>query len=138
MQPNWTIFSNKSIQKNELPDIEIYFTSEENAYGITDTYWVDGEVLMFTLSDRQNIRIILKEEKYIYEQRKLNCRSEFYYHCFGTLLTQVNFSVCPKTCLPFSIPNEVQDVSNLPELCPLNPEEEERMCFDKRVWLQNP
>ena len=43
--PTWFDFKvefNETIPENELPDIEVFFTSVENAYGVIFKDWVDG------------------------------------------------------------------------------------------------
>ena len=43
--PTWFDFKvefNETIPENDLPDIEVFFTSVENAYGVIFKDWVDG------------------------------------------------------------------------------------------------
>ena len=120
----------EDVPLENIPTIQIYFTSERNAFGVTRTAWYDGDVLPFDiLSTHSFTEYGLKEEKYIYLSKKLKCRSEPFYNCYGRALANADFSNCPKKCLPHSVPLEFMRNSSV-GLC--NPQFDDIKC-PKRV-----
>ena len=92
---------NKSIALSNLPVLTIYFTSEQNAYGIVFSEWMDGEVLEFNIKNNVYTEISLRPERYIYLKAKSKCFDESFYECFGFKFLSNNFNGCQKKCLPY-------------------------------------
>ena len=91
----------KSIALSNLPVLTIYFTSEQNAYGIMFSEWMDGEVLEFNIKNNVYTEISLRPERYIYLKAKSKCFDESFYECFGFKFISNNFNGCQKKCLPY-------------------------------------
>ena len=91
---------NKLIEINNLPLLKAYFTSEKNAYGVTFSEWMDGEVLEFNIETNVYQEISLRPERYIYLRAKSKCIDDSFYECFGFKFLSNNFNECPRKCLP--------------------------------------
>ena len=101
--------------ENQLPQLQIYFTSEDNSYGITGAYWVDGEILSFQMNAQQRYTALgIKEEKYQRLKDKSPCRDEPFHNCYGSRFLKKSFEECPKKCLAHSIPKAVAQVKDNP------------------------
>ena len=92
----------KSIDRKTLPSWTVHFTSEKNAYGILRTLWFDGEMFTVNLNKSKSIQISLKPQKYKY---LTGCGESSFYECWGSQLVTTDFDVCPRKCLPYSLPN---------------------------------
>ena len=92
---------NKSIAISDLPMLTIYFTSEQNAYGIMFSEWMDGEVLEFNIENNAYEEISLRPERYIFLKAKSKCFDESFYECFGSKFLSNNFNGCKTKCLPY-------------------------------------
>ena len=108
----WEYFSfdfNKNIPRKNLPSVDLYFTSENNTYGIVRRFWPDGEPFTLHMNNGQNyFEVGLMQNKYIYSKEKQECRQEPYYHNYGrNIILSANYSGCPKKCLPHSLPKEI-------------------------------
>ena len=84
----------KSIAISDLPMLTIYFTSEQNAYGIMFSEWMDGEVLEFNIENNAYEEISLRPERYIFLKAKSKCFDESFYECFGSKFLSNNFNGC--------------------------------------------
>ena len=91
----------QSIALSDLPMLTIYFTSEQNAYGIMFSEWMDGEVLEFNIENNTYEEISLRPERYIFLKAKSKCFDESFYECFGLKFLSNNFDGCQTKCLPY-------------------------------------
>ena len=97
---DFTISFNKTfLAYEDIPPVKIFFTSENNAYGITANEWRDGKVFEMTMRPCTRKNIYLKPIKYIYSKTKSNCREETFYECFGEQLYADDYEGCSKKCL---------------------------------------
>ena len=94
----------QSISNKDLPSLQIYISSEKNAYGILLSEWMDGRVIKMDFSRHQYKLISLKPEKHIYLRENWKCNDQSFYHCFGSKILKTNFSECPNKCLTFTLP----------------------------------
>ena len=92
-----------------LNDIAIYFTSEENLYGITKRNWMEGKVYPLSLSGNKNgwngwWKVV---ELGVEKHTKINnCNNEdSFYECIGTKISNSDFSNCSVACMPITFPN---------------------------------
>ena len=100
-----------------LPVIVVHFTSEINSFGISRTYWLDGDVAILHVTPQHKlIEFGLREERRSFLTEKSKCRDEPFYHCYGSELLKHNFSKCPKRCLSHSLPEDIQPKYEVP-LC---------------------
>ena len=76
----------KTIETKSIPKMSIYFTSEPNAYGVTQNKWVDGKVFKTDLEIERYKRIDIYPEKYSYIQgQDSKCtKEESFYDCFAS------------------------------------------------------
>ena len=101
---------NKSISNENLPTLKIYFTSENNSYGIISNRWLDGEIWELDINEldiNKNIyyELDLKAEKHIRLKTTSQCIDEVsFYECYGARILSDNFDYCPRKCIGFSIP----------------------------------
>ena len=123
-------FFKDSVEYERIPDMIVYFTSEENAYGITANVWRDGEPLSFKLKKNSELEVSLKQVKYVHLKSKAKCRVEPFYEVYERLLLKTSFSECPIKCTTTSLPSETNRIP----LC-LKPDEKD--CAEKvqtKVW----
>ena len=99
---NVQINFDKTIDRKILPSWVVHFMSEKNAYGILRGWWFDGEMTRINLNISKSKQIVLKPRKYKYFTR---CGESSFYECWGSKLVTTNFDVCPRKCLPYSLPN---------------------------------
>ena len=90
-----------------LDDIAIYFTSEENSYGITKRNWMDGKVYPLSLSGKNGWNGWWKVvELGVEKHTKINdCNEYSFYECIGTKISKSDFSKCSVACMPITFPN---------------------------------
>ena len=105
----YTINFNKTISFEEIPSVKIYFTSEENAFGIITHLWQYGNELKFIL--RQNFNnmgsiqyLKLNAKKSTYLNDKATPCNDLANKCFTEELHKTNSNSCPKKCLPSALP----------------------------------
>ena len=119
----------ESSSEEDIPPIQIYFTSENNSYGITRALWKDGEVLSLHMNLQQRYMAIwLTEERYQYLRDKTPCRDEPFHHCYGSRLVSANFEECPEKCLAHSVPKSVAMKMKIP-IC--QPKSNAKNCNNK-------
>ena len=96
----------KEFETKSIPKMSIYFTSEPNAYGVTQNKWVDGKVFKTDLEIERFKRIDIYPEKYSYiEGQKSKCSTEkSFYECFASHVVKLDFDGCPRKCLPMTLP----------------------------------
>ena len=87
-----------------LNDIAIYFTSEENSYGITKRNWKDGKVYPMSITEEYGRWKIVElgVEKHI---KFDDCSEYSFYECAGTKISKSDFSNCSVACMPITFPN---------------------------------
>ena len=95
---------NNSILEEDIPRVKIFFTSEENAYGIKENLWEDGKSLSYILEPKASIWFQLDEDKYGYIKWNItSCRQENYYQRYAGKIEFANYTTCPKKCLSVSL-----------------------------------
>ena len=132
------IVFNDSFPKENIPSLQFYVTSENNAFGIIAYQWEDGEALSFEMDKYTlDVNMQLFSEKYSILKSKHDCREESFYECIGTKMYQEDFSHCPRKCMePMSLPNKLIVDLNLP-LCQTQLELE---CVEKvlrNFWFES-
>ena len=66
-----------------LPVIVVHFTSEMNSFGISRTYWLDGDVAILHVKPQHRlVEFGLREERRSFLTEKSKCRDEPFYHCY--------------------------------------------------------
>ena len=87
----------------------IYITSEDNAYGILDTKWVNGYRLKFPFynlmpySGAINI-FDLKATKNMFLNESQLCSERYYFNrCYVKTILEANYN-CSRPCLPLTLP----------------------------------
>ena len=120
---------------NDVPRLEIYLTSAENSYGITDSFWGNGEVFLslFTKNTKYQ-HLIFREKRYISHKYKSNCTSETYYKCYAReFLKSDIFKACNATCSTQTLEIIAEDNMTIPEMCEKDSKEEK--CVRTRINL---
>ena len=88
-------------------EIEIFFTSEANAYGAISDIWYEGKHLGITLSADEKLFMGIRQEKYTYLDYDSQCSHMTYYELLGKYLSNVtDFGQCPRKCLPYLLPTK--------------------------------
>ena len=99
---------NEKIPNNKLPDIEVSFSTESAAYGVTMWDWLDGDRISVT-------PVIGYQDVFIRPQKivKLNNCEEYqtFYECFDKELQAQDYSHCPRKC------SAVSTISNSIPIC---------------------
>lgn len=120
----------KDLPKESLPKITLYFTSEENAYGITMKKWVDGKAFETDIEFGNYKRLDIYPTKYVYHDSthsKCNNNQSFY-ECFGTYLLKKE-NKCSIPCLALTLPVKLR--SNTTNTCKTL---EEWKCSKGKSW----
>ena len=105
----YTINFNKTILFIDIPSVNIYLTSEENAFGIIMQNWLYGNELKFKLrqnfNDMGSIQYLkLNSKNSIYLNEKAIPCNDQANKCFTEELYKNNYHSCPKLCLPSTLP----------------------------------
>ena len=100
-------FVRVKIESKEIPDaMKVFFTSEENSYGIYRNSWLDGDVFEKILYPGHIAYINLKPVEYVYLEQEGHCSSKTFIEQWLPHLLAANFSSgkcpSPKRCSPFS------------------------------------
>ena len=121
---------NDSFPTESIPTMTLYFTSEDNAYGVTMKKWIDGRVFETNLEVGTHKRMDIYPTKYIYHNNmNAECNSEeSFYECFGSYLLQKNFT-CSKACLTVTLPMKLR--YNNTEVCNTL---EDWLCSKSKSW----
>ena len=93
-------------ETKSAPQMQVYFTSRANAFGILANMWVEGEVWEVAINKNTYKRIALTPEKYVYlqDKSKSECDTVSFYECFINEIWKNKFKGCPKRCSPIPIP----------------------------------
>ena len=88
----------------KLDTIAIYFTSEENLYGITKRNWKDGKVYPISITKEYGRWKVVElgVEKHI---KFDDCSEYSFYECAGTKISKSDFSNCSVACMPITFPS---------------------------------
>ena len=96
--PFWAVVKidiHKNIPDDQLPNIEVIFSTEAASYGCTMWDWLDGERISI-------IPVIGIQTVHIRPQKKIklyNCDAhQMFYECFDKLLQAQDYSHCPRKC----------------------------------------
>ena len=123
---------NESYDVNELPNVNVYMTSENNSNGIIFFAWRDGKVLREKLGKKwmnRNVWFPLYPEQIDHFQFKANCEEKSYFERFGSKLNEmVNFQECAQQCLPDSLKSAIIPYGSDYHIC--QSMEEEKCIFD--------
>ena len=108
------------ISMETLKSIKVYYTSEKNALGILNAYWLDGDILDFEIDRDESLEIGIKEIETVYLQEKSACSTAgSFYECYLPKLLKKDFETCPQKCLPFILDTTLN--TSTPN-CPINSE----------------
>ena len=99
---------NKNIPDEKLPDIEVSFSTESAAYGVTMWDWLDGDRISVTpVIGIQDVSI--RPQKIV---KLNNCEeNNTFYKCFNKASQAQNYSRCPRKC------SAVSTISNSIPVC---------------------
>ena len=92
----------KTSSSKYLGKTKLFFTSEDNSYGVTNNEFLDGKDFSTHLTGRNWKEISLSVEKNI----KLKCNDESFFEYVESRLSVSNFENCTQTCVRTSLPNE--------------------------------
>ena len=86
-----------------LPNFTMYFTSEKNAYGVTNRDWRDGKSYSYYSSGgNRKVEIDFTVDRHVY----LECNKDGFYEYIGKKLSKQSFANCSEICLQTSLPND--------------------------------
>ena len=100
-------FSMHMNQSENSPNVHIYFTSKENAYGILQKEWTDGNYWRMEF-DKPGLGMYatLAPSKTIYKGTTSQpCSKDSFWNCFERNFLPEHFDKCPKFCAAFSLPS---------------------------------
>ena len=85
------IHFNRSIQYKDLPALKIFFTSENNVYGVSFNEPKNGHMTQLDIDKGVYKKFDLSEEKTIYHPGSNFCGKDTFYECFSKILaTKIN------------------------------------------------
>ena len=93
LAPTFNVAFSKSLSLADVPTPEIYLTSEENAYGIINYGWVNGEELKIVL---EGVEQVLFWDILIDNYLKISIRSIFSGYqtiCITSKIHQLHFNM---------------------------------------------
>ena len=97
------IYFNETTNKKDLPSsAKIFITSEKNAYGVTQSSWVNGKSLKYVINTDKIKGISLEAYQSNYLASK--CSQESFYECVGRIMA-ANDKVSSSKCSPYSLPS---------------------------------
>ena len=80
-----------------------YFTSEENAYGVTMQLWFNGLVVPYTL--RKDIMHYINVETKEFHHIPNLCQPQSFYQCLASKFTRTT-TCSGSICYPFTLPSD--------------------------------
>ena len=102
--PYWTFVNvqiDKRIADEDVPFIDIYLSSRENALGISMFNWLDGKRL--TLTRNQGVYWVeIQPKRIINMKSEAKCGDIAFYQCFQSDLENQNYDICPRKCFSIS------------------------------------
>ena len=123
---------NQSYDVNELPNVNVYMTSENNSPGLLFFTWRDGKVMRKKLKKKwmkNNVWFPLYPEQIDHFQFNANCEEKSYFERFGSKLNEmINFQKCAQQCLPDSLKLAITPYGSEYPIC--KTKEEEKCIFD--------
>ena len=115
---------NSSITEENIPSLEIFLTSENNAYGVVFNKWVNGKVIKLQIDKGIHKHIELRQQQYNYLEKNFKCSHEAYYECVSRhLVAKLNGTCSSMPSLPY-IPT-----------CKINKSKEEHKMFNRYLDL---
>ena len=97
---NIFIYFNESFLEEDLPSINLFITSEINAYGVVTNEWKHGKITRSQIDGKGILKVIsLKVEQWNYLTTNSNNSEESYYECMSRHL-KPNID-----CSPLTLPN---------------------------------
>ena len=94
------IYFNESFLEEDLPSVNLFITSEINAYGVVLNDWKNGKVTRSQIDGKGMFKVIsLKVEQWNYLTTNSNHNKESYYECISRHIRQ-NIE-----CSPLTLPN---------------------------------
>ena len=96
-------------------NVNFYFTSEENSYGVYDKEWFNGNVFKETIKMNHEAAVVLKSIKYSYIQNHQHCTHDSFLDQWRSYIKNSIIKKCTKSCTPWTFL-----VSNNSYLCSWN------------------
>ena len=129
---------------DQIPWVEIYFTSEENAYGIIPSYWIDGDAYRLSINPTLLLSHYVDLLAFRYERLEINsgCQEESHMICVSKLMnTRMDERVIRsldnknfKDCLPSEFVSLIAMTSNNShELCESPEDVKENYAFFEKL-----
>ena len=123
------LFNQSTIQKEDLPIMKFFITSEENSYGFVLFNWMEGEVLTYDAKPETWTDVILKAEKIMSLPSSDKCDHKSAYHCMASFVESYDCKSCSNKCLPQYFIDSLEPFLNgTNEVCK---EKHEIKCFTK-------
>ena len=89
------------IAEKDIPNVDIFLSTEMNAYGVTMYNWLDGKRI--TLNKVKGFKWMeIQPTKVINLKSKSKCSETGFYNCFYSNLSHQNYDSCSKKCLSIS------------------------------------
>ena len=102
------IYFDNDIPDDEIPNIDVRFSTESASYGVTMWYWLDGDPI--SVAPAIGFQTVL-----IRPQKKINLdncnEDQTFYECFDKALEAHDYSHCPRKC------SAVSTISNTIPVC---------------------
>ena len=93
----WRSFHVEVFGKDK-PEAKVYFTSEDNYFGVLFDDWFNGKVYIQKLSASQSIQVSFQPSEYMYRSQDSDCSEESMIDLWRENLHRVDFSLCPEKC----------------------------------------
>ena len=96
------------ITSKSTSSIDVYFTSEENSYGIFKKEWFDGKVFERNIKPGHQVKVYLEPREYTYLNHDGQCSPKTFLEQWRPYLQASNFSKCPCSFYPFLATDEIE------------------------------
>ena len=96
------------ITSKNTSSIDVYYTSEENSYGIFKKEWFDGKVFERNIKPGHQVKVYLEPREYMYLNHDDQCSPKTFLDQWRTYLQPTNFSKCPCSFYPFLATDEIE------------------------------
>ena len=93
----WRLFT-VEVFSQDKPEVKVYFTSEENYFGVLFDDWFNGKVYIQNLSPTQSIQVSFQPSEYMYRSKDSDCSKQSMIDLWRGNLHKVNFSSCSEKC----------------------------------------
>ena len=94
----------QDIPEDQIPDTNMFFSSEENSYGVLLSDWLDGDYVL--LDKVKGFNALFFQPQKVIKLNSEKCQNSGYYECLWSKLEREDYSLCPRRCAAISTPSK--------------------------------